>query len=326
MQEVFSEVHMAALGNNTILLRGESGTGKELIAHSVHFLSSRKDKAFIKVNCAALTENLLESELFGHEKGAFTGALNARKGRFEQANGGTLFLDEIGDISAAFQVKLLRVLQEREFERVGGNTTMKADVRLICATNRNLEDDVRQGKFRADLYFRINVISIHLPPLRERQEDIPLLIQSVLQKFNQENNVNIKITADALQVLMHCQWPGNVRELENCVVRLCTLSRGHLIQLSDLPCQSDNCLSATIWKQQPKQSNITFSNTSQGLDTAEFTNPITPQQTEGDIRSSLIQALEKTGWVQAKAARLLNLTPRQVAYALKKYRISLKKL
>ncbi|HQS36998.1 MAG: nif-specific transcriptional activator NifA [Methylophilales bacterium 39-45-7] len=319
MQQVFSEVHMAAAGSSTVLLRGESGTGKEVIARALHLLSPRKHQPFIKVNCAALTESLLESELFGHEKGAFTGALHHRKGRFEQASGGTLFLDEIGDISPAFQVKLLRVLQEREFERVGGNATIKVDIRLICATNRNLEDDVRQGKFRADLYFRINVISINLPPLRKRPEDIPLLIQKVLDKFNADNKVNIKITTQALQVLMNCQWPGNVRELENCVARFCTLSHNHLIQLNDLPCQSNNCLSASIWQQQPQHFVIPVFKADviddAGLDT-----------TQEHMRATLIQAMEKTGWVQAKAARLLNLTPRQIAYALKKHHVPLKKL
>lgn len=322
MQEVFSQVHMAALGKNTILLRGESGTGKEVIARAMHFLSQRKDAPFIKINCAALTESLLESELFGHEKGAFTGALLQRRGRFEQADGGTLFLDEIGDISPAFQVKLLRVLQEREFERVGGNTTIKVDVRLICATNRNLEEDVRNAKFRADLYFRINVISIYLPPLRERREDIPLLIQNALDNFNQENKASKRMTADALQVLINCQWPGNVRELENCVARFCTLSRNSVIQINDLPCQSDSCLSAAIWKQQATV--ISFNNTNdlpaQNIDVAES------QHNNADSRAYLIQAMEKTGWVQAKAARLLNLTPRQIAYALKKHHINLKKL
>jgi len=320
MQAVFSDVKLAAHGNNTILLRGESGTGKELIARAIHLLSTRKDAPFIKVNCAALTESLLESELFGHEKGAFTGALHQRKGRFEQAQGGTLFLDEIGDISPAFQVKLLRVLQEREFERVGGNTTLKIDVRLIFATNRNLEDDVRQDKFRADLYFRINVISIQLPPLRERREDIPLLTQNVLAKFNQENKVNIKITADAQQVLIDCHWPGNVRELQNCVTRFCTLSHSNLIQANNLPCQSGGCLSNTIWKQQTTQSAITTNLTTDNVDT------IAPYGSEQDARTRIIHVMEKTGWVQAKAARSLNLTPRQMGYALKKYKIDIKKL
>lgn len=326
MQEVFSEVHMAAPGNSTILLRGESGTGKEVIARAIHLLSSRKEAPFIKTNCAALSENLLESELFGHEKGAFTGALHQRAGRFEQANGGTLFLDEIGDISPSFQVKLLRVLQEREFERVGGNTTIKVDVRLICATNRNLEEDVRQGRFRADLYFRINVISIHLPALRERREDIPLLVQHVLRKYNQESNLNISITAEALQVLMKCDWPGNVRELENCVARFCTLSHNNLIQDYNIPCQTNNCLSAALWKhkQQPNSTAL--------IPMIDFTKPLSDTiQTNKNLpllneRERLIEAMERHGWVQAKAARALNITPRQIGYAIKKYNIEIKKL
>lgn len=325
MQDVFAEVHMAAPGNNTILLRGESGTGKEVIARAIHFLSARKDAPFIKTNCAALSENLLESELFGHEKGAFTGALQQRTGRFEQANGGTLFLDEIGDISPAFQVKLLRVLQEREFERVGGNTSIKVDVRLIFATNRNLEADVAQGQFRADLYFRINVISIHLPPLRERREDIPLLIQNILHRYNQENHLKVSITPEALQVLMHCNWPGNVRELENCVARFCTLSHNGLIHDYDIPCQTNNCLSASLWKHK-QQNSIAL------IPITDFAKPISETSypskslTIHSERERVINAMEQSGWVQAKAARALNLTPRQIGYALKKYNIAIKKL
>lgn len=315
---------MAAPGNNTILLRGESGTGKEVIARAIHYLSARKNAPFIKVNCAALTENLLESELFGHEKGAFTGALQQRKGRFEQAHGGTLFLDEIGEISPAFQVKLLRVLQEREFERVGGNTTIKVDVRLICATNRNLEVAVSQGEFRSDLYFRINVISIFLPPLRERREDIPLLIENILSRFNHENNTKIKMTPDALHVLTNCQWPGNVRELENCVARFSTLSHSDVIQRSDIPCQMNNCLSSSLSKYQhqhiiiPINSTVDLQKQASAIDDNAYNQPATE-------RERLMNAMEKSGWVQAKAARLLNLTPRQIGYALKKHHLEIKK-
>jgi len=326
MQEVFADVHMAAPGSSTILLRGESGTGKEVIAHAIHYLSARKDAPFIKVNCAALTESLLESELFGHEKGAFTGALQQRKGRFEQAHGGTLFLDEIGEISPAFQIKLLRVLQEREFERVGGNTTIKVDVRLICATNRNLEEAVGRSEFRSDLYFRINVISILLPPLRERREDIPLLIENILGNFNRENNTKISITPEALLVLTNCHWPGNVRELENCVARFSTLSQGNVIQSEDIPCQSKNCLSSTLWKYQPQETTITI------RPIAALPNQVTLQSQDAESRKPenerdrLISAMEKSGWVQAKAARLLDLTPRQMGYALKKNNIEIKRL
>lgn len=325
MQEVFADVHMAAPGKSTILLRGESGTGKEIIARSIHFLSSRKDKPFIKINCAALTESLLESELFGHEKGAFTGASQERKGRFEQANGGTLFLDEIGDISPAFQVKLLRVLQEREFERVGGNRTIKVDVRLICATNRNLEEAVRLGDFRSDLYFRINVISISLPPLRERRDDIPLLVENILARFNLENSAKIGITPEAMRVLSNCQWPGNVRELENCVERFATMSRSNVIREVDIPCQTNQCLSSTLWQYQPKGDVIPIAPMAEvsSVSSAAPLDEIEPGLlTE---REQLISAMEKSGWVQAKAARLLNLTPRQMGYALKKYNIEVKR-
>jgi len=328
MQEVFADVHMAAPGNSTVLLRGESGTGKEVIARSIHFLSSRKDKPFIKVNCAALTESLLESELFGHEKGSFTGALQERKGRFEQAHGGTLFLDEIGDISPAFQVKLLRALQEREFERVGGNKTIKVNVRLICATNRNLEDAVSKGEFRTDLYFRINVISIFLPPLRERRDDIPLLVEKILSRFNRENSAKIGITPEAMSVLSNCHWPGNVRELENCVERFATMSRSNLIREVDIPCQTNQCLSSTLWKYQPKGEVIPIAPIApepsyKAASSTDFNEEDEPQSfTE---REQLISAMEKSGWVQAKAARLLNLTPRQMGYALRKYNIEVKR-
>jgi Nif-specific regulatory protein len=327
MQEVFADVHMAAPGKSTVLLRGESGTGKEVIAKSIHFLSSRKNKPFIKVNCAALTESLLESELFGHEKGAFTGALQDRKGRFEQAHGGTLFLDEIGDVSAEFQVKLLRVLQEREFERVGGNNTIKVDVRLICATNRNLEEAVRQGEFRSDLYFRINVISISLPPLRERRDDIPLLVEKILARFNRENSAKIGIMPEAMHVLSNCHWPGNVRELENCVERFATMSRSNLIREVDIPCQKNQCLSSTLWNYQPKGGVIPIVNVmSEPLDIApSSTNHDNEDEAQSlTEREQLITAMEKSGWVQAKAGRLLNLTPRQMGYALRKYNIEVK--
>ena len=325
MQEVFADVHMAAPGRSTILLRGESGTGKEVIARSIHFLSSRKDKPFIKVNCAALTESLLESELFGHEKGAFTGALQERKGRFEQANGGTLFLDEIGDVSPTFQVKLLRVLQEREFERVGGNKTIKVDVRLICATNKNLEEAVSSGEFRADLYFRINVISIHLPPLRERREDIPLLVENILARFNRENAAKIGITPEAMRVLSNCHWPGNVRELENCVERFATMSRSNLIHEVDIPCQTNQCLSSTLWKYQPKGEVIPIAPIAPPREKVEEAEEVIDISLEPSERERLISAMERSGWVQAKAARLLNLTPRQMGYALRKYNIEVKK-
>jgi Nif-specific regulatory protein len=332
MQEVFAEVHQAGPGRATVLLRGESGTGKEVIARAIHYLSPRKDKPFIRVNCAALSETLLESELFGHEKGAFTGATQERKGRFEMAHGGTLFLDEIGDISPAFQTKLLRVLQEREFERVGGNKPIHVDVRLISATNRNLEEAVAKGEFRADLYYRINVVSIFLSPLRERREDIPLLVEHFLDKFNKENQRNLIISPEALRVLLNCNWPGNVRELENCVERTATMTRGDLIRDVDLPCQQGKCFSLAIQSYGMATQTIPVTVVAAELGSARQAAAPPAETQASDVpafsseRDRLIWAMEQCGWVQAKAARLLSLTPRQIGYALQKYNVPIKHL
>jgi Nif-specific regulatory protein len=333
MLEVFADVHQAAAGNSTILLRGESGTGKELIARAVHYLGPRKDGPFVKVNCAALPETLIESELFGHEKGSFTGAVREHKGRFEQAHGGTLFLDEIGDVSPAFQTKMLRVLQEREFERVGGTHTIRVDVRLICATNCDLEEAVAKGQFRADLYYRINVVTIFVPPLRERPEDIPDLVHHFLNKFNRTNGRSLVISPEAMQVMMACAWPGNVRELENCVERTALMARGSTIVQQDVPCQKNQCLSTILWKSRLKPIDIPVVNS--GVPSVpdgplgESRNGLIGGQAEASHaetqRERLTRAMEKCGWVQAKAARLLNLTPRQMGYALKKYGIEVKR-
>jgi len=220
MKSVYHVVERIAESNVTVLVRGETGTGKELVAAAIHKRSKRREEPFIKLNCAAITDTLIESELFGHEKGAFTDAKEARKGRFELADGGTLFLDEIGDISASAQVKLLRVLQEREFERVGGSKTVKVNVRLVAATNRNLEEMVKNGSFREDLYYRLNVIPIDLPPLRERGDDIALLVNFFLQKSMSNHKKRIVITDEAMDILCQYTWPGNVRELENTVERI----------------------------------------------------------------------------------------------------------
>jgi len=217
MRRVFNQVQRVGKWNSTVLIRGNSGTGKELIASAIHYNSPRSNKPFIKLNCAALPENLLESELFGHEKGAFTGAIKQRQGRFEQADGGTLFLDEIGEISPMFQAKLLRVLQESEFERVGGNKTLSVNVRIVAATNRDLETEVDAGNFREDLFYRLNVMTIQLPPLRDRLEDIPELAEFIVQKVAKQQNRDLKITDGAIRTLMSYDWPGNVRELENCL-------------------------------------------------------------------------------------------------------------
>jgi Nif-specific regulatory protein len=333
-----------------VLLRGESGTGKEAIARAVHYLSPRKDAAFIKVNCAALTESLLESELFGHEKGAFTGAIGDRKGRFELAHGGTLFLDEIGDVSPAFQAKMLRVLQEREFERVGGTKPVKVDVRLICATNRDLEKMVQRGEYRADLYYR----------------------------FNKDNGRQLRVTPQAMKVLTTCYWPGNVRELENCIERTATMVQGDLIEDFGFGCKQDRCLTQSLHHMDkadavaaaaPTRMSMPIGRMRPGAgsparpgsavpvhngwhdhldadsdaDDADPTEPgevtvigptrklpAAPNASVGSPapsgeRERLIWAMEQCGWVQAKAARLLKLTPRQMGYALLKHNIEVRK-
>jgi Nif-specific regulatory protein len=334
MQQVFAEAHMVAPSRSTVLLRGESGTGKEVIARAIHELSPRANHPFVKVNCAALSETLLESELFGHEKGAFTGAAGVRKGRFEMADGGTLFMDEIGDISPAFQTKLLRVLQEREFERVGGNKPIKVDVRLVCATNRNLEKMISAGTFRSDLYFRINVISIFLPALRERPNDIPALASHFLQRFNIENDRHISLTDAAQGVLQHCYWPGNVRELENCIERVATMTRSDRVDMSDFPCTHNRCLTQVLHfvkkddavapvetheAEAPAQPAFPGS-----ADISESDEPAPDGKPEGE-RERLIWAMEQARGVRAKAARLLNITGRQMGYALKKYDIQVRR-
>jgi Nif-specific regulatory protein len=329
MQEVFAEVYQSAPSRSTMLVRGESGTGKEVIARAIHYLSPRKDGPFIKLNCAALSETLLESELFGHEKGAFTGAQTERKGRFELANGGTLFLDEIGDISPAFQAKLLRVLQEREFERVGGSRSIKVDVRLITATNRDLEQAVAKGDFRADLYYRINVVSIFIPPLRERREDIPYLVEFFLDKFRRENQRDVVLSPEALNALINCYWPGNVRQLENCIERTATMARGNLISNFNLSCAQDKCLTKML--HEPEVSvpvtaiGRVAGGTGKAIPVTESVSAATAEHPPTSERERLVWALEQCGWVQAKAARLLNISPRQMGYALLKHGIEVKK-
>jgi DNA-binding NtrC family response regulator len=236
MQQVFDTVRQVAASRATVLIQGESGTGKELIAKAIHRLSSRKNGAFVPVHCAALSSTLLESELFGHEKGAFTGAAERRKGRFELADGGSLFLDEIGEVDASVQVKILRALEERRFERVGGQEPIDVDTRLIAATNRDLKKMVAEGKFREDLYYRLYVVVIQLPALRERKSDISLLLKHYLDVFNQENGRSIEgFSPDALDFLMAYRWPGNVRELRNVVEQMVVLSRSQRIGVRDLP-------------------------------------------------------------------------------------------
>lgn len=236
MNDVFSLIDSVASTDATVLIRGESGVGKELVADAIHYNSLRKNKPFIKVNCAALPESLIESELFGHEKGSFTGASALRIGRFEAANGGTIFLDEFGDIPTSTQVKLLRVLQEREIERIGSTKPIHVDVRILCATNRNLEELITRNEFREDLYYRINVFPIYIPSLRERINDIPVLANFFIEKFNKKHGKSIKrITTMAIDTLMVYHWPGNIRELENCMERACILSTDEVIRINNLP-------------------------------------------------------------------------------------------
>ncbi len=298
MQEVFEAVHRVSPSKATVLLRGESGTGKELIAKAIHYMSSRGEGPFIKFNCASIPEGLLESELFGHEKGAFTGAISSRSGKFELANKGTIFLDEIGDLPLTLQPKILRVLQEREFERVGSEKTVKVDVRIITATSRNLEQLVSQGRFREDLYYRLNVIPLFLPSLSERGEDIPILIDYFLKKFNQENNRSVVLDKSALQVFLNYNWPGNIRELENTIERLVIMSVSDKITASDLP------LSLSV---PPFKSSVKLESLTANVEEIE--------------KANIIHALEKTGWVQAQAARFLGITSRQIGYKIKKYGI-----
>jgi len=236
MSRVFDTTRRAAPTKASILITGESGVGKELVADAIHDLSPRKDKPLIKVHCAALAASLLESELFGHEKGAFTGATGRKRGRFELANEGTLFLDEIGEIDQNIQIKLLRVLQEKKFERVGGEETIETDVRLVAATNKDLKTEIEKGNFREDLYFRLNVVNIHVPPLRERKDDLPLLITAFLREFSEENGKNIEgLNEKARSCLYAYDWPGNVRELRNCMESAVVMSRENLITEEDLP-------------------------------------------------------------------------------------------
>ncbi|WLA66631.1 nif-specific transcriptional activator NifA [Bradyrhizobium diazoefficiens] len=345
LSALLEKIVVVARSNSTVLLRGESGTGKELVAKAIHESSVRAKRPFVKLNCAALPETVLESELFGHEKGAFTGAVSARKGRFELADKGTLFLDEIGEISAPFQAKLLRVLQEQEFERVGSNHTIKVDVRVIAATNRNLEEAVARSEFRADLYYRISVVPLLLPPLRERRSDIPLLAREFLRKFNSENGRSLTLEASAIDVLMSCKFPGNVRELENCIERTATLSAGSSIVRSDFACSQGQCLSTTLWKSTsygktdpaapmqpvPAKSIIPLAETAPPPQAVCEPGSLAPSGTvlvsgaRMADRERVVAAMEKSGWVQAKAARLLGLTPRQVGYALRKYGIEIKR-
>src|SRR5882724_2790769 len=299
LRQVYEQVTQVARTNTTVLLRGESGTGKELIAHAIHYNSLRSSKPFIRVSCAALPETLIESELFGYEKGAFTGAQVRKKGRFELAEGGTLFLDEVGDLNALTQIKLLRVLQEREFERLGGTETIKANVRLIVATNKDLEKAISVGEFREDLYYRLNVFTIFMPPLRERKSDVLLLADHFLEKYAREHGKRIKrISTPAIDMLTSYHWPGNVRELENIMERAVLICETHVIHGHHLP---------------------------PTLQTAEGSGTVTRLSLESTVeafeRDIIMDALKTTRGSRKRAAKLLDTTERIIGYKVKKYRI-----
>ncbi|HEY7527934.1 MAG TPA: nif-specific transcriptional activator NifA [Candidatus Deferrimicrobiaceae bacterium] len=320
MQEVFASVVSVAPSRATVLLRGESGTGKERIARAIHLAGPRADNPFVTVNCAALPETLLESELFGHKRGAFTGAIEERKGRFEQAGGGTLFLDEVGDIPLPTQVKLLRVLQERKFERLGENRTISVDVRIISATNADLEKLVEEGRFREDLFYRLNVIPIYLPPLRDRREDIIPLADHFLERFNKEHGKAVSFSPEVLDRMLEYRWPGNVRELENLVERSVVMAKSPVVHLPDLPRPVRMPSAADVDSAFPAPVAAV------GPPYAAPAGEPAPIPRAGYLRAmereELRRALETTGWVIARAARLLGWTPRQVAYKMKKHSLS----
>ena len=300
MKALLETVAQVAPSRSSVLIVGESGTGKELVAAALHRASTRAQQPLVRLNCAALSESLLESELFGHERGAFTGAVGRREGRFKQADGGTLFLDEVGEIPAATQVKLLRFLQEREFERVGGNETLKVDVRVVAATNVDLEDRVRRGQFREDLFYRLNVIRVDLPPLRDRRTDVPLLAGFFLRRYAQENGKRILgFSEEAMQRLMAWPWPGNVRELEHAVERAVVLCRGERIEVEQLP--------------GPMIVGSARSKEAEGR-------PVIPGSSIAELeRYAILETLRAVGGSTSKAAKLLGVSARKIQYKLHEY-------
>ncbi|HEY0093297.1 MAG TPA: sigma-54 dependent transcriptional regulator, partial [Archangium sp.] len=298
LQSIYDVVRRAASTRATVLILGESGTGKELIAQAIHQESQRRDKPFVKVHCAALSESLLESELFGHEKGAFTGAVARKEGRFELADGGTLFLDEIGEIAPSVQVKLLRVLQQREFERVGGTQSLKVDVRIVAATHRDLVAEVKAGKFREDLYYRLNVVAVTLPPLRERKSDIPALVNHFLEKYSDSYGKEVRgLAPGTLQALLSYDWPGNIRELENAIERAVVLAPGNELTTDDLP--------PVLRGPRPVGSSPSS---------------LIPGATLAQIeREAILRTLEMVGGSTTRAAEILGISVRKVQYRLKEY-------
>jgi two-component system, NtrC family, response regulator HydG len=298
VQKIYDLIEDLADIPTTVLITGESGTGKELIAEALHYQGTRKNKPLVKVNCSALTETLLESELFGHVKGAFTGAVRDKTGRFEMAQGGTIFLDEIGDISPALQLRLLRVLQGKEFERVGDSKTIYVDVRIVAATNKNLQEKVKLGEFREDLYYRLNVVEINIPPLRERLDDITLLLAHFIDKLNKKLNKNIKfVSVDVQKIFTQYSWPGNIRELEHTMEHAFILCRKDIITMDDLPGKFKNFYMEKSFNKGEKESE------------------------NNDEVQSILEALEKSGWNKAKAARLLGISRRTIYRKIEEYKL-----
>ncbi|MFA7383164.1 MAG: nif-specific transcriptional activator NifA [Desulfurivibrionaceae bacterium] len=322
IQDVYNYIDKVAPSRATALLLGESGTGKELVARAIHQASPRANKPFIKINCAALPENLLESELLGHEKGAFTGAAGLKKGRFELADDGTIFLDEVGELPLPLQAKLLRVLQEQTFERLGGTQTITVNVRVIAATNRSLEECVEQGSFRADLFYRLNVVPVVLPPLRERREDIPLLLDHFLQESNRMNKREVRLSSSVVQLLCAYHWPGNVRELQNLIERLVIMADRDIIVSRELPSYitaepEAEALVASFRLAPPSPEG------SEQTTSVPLSGNAAHKSLKDMEKEEVVAALRRHGWVQARAARELGLTQRQMGYRIKKYRIVL---
>lgn len=311
MIETFQTVKRVAMSSATVLIRGESGTGKELIAKAIHYNSTRSEGPFIKLNCTAIPDSLLEAELFGHVKGSFTGAYEDKKGRFELADKGTIFLDEIGDLPISTQLKLLCVLQERSFEKLGSSKTISVDVRIVAATNRDLEEAIKKNNFREDLYYRLNVVPIVLPPLRRRKEDIPLLIDHFLRKYNDENSRKVRVSEKAMECLLNYEWPGNVRQLENCIERVVILCDNNIAKLTDLPYEILNTKKFTVKTESDSR--------------AETKDESLNKSIEGIETERILNALRKCGGVKSRAAKLVGLTTRQLDYRISKYGIAFEK-
>ncbi len=304
MKQVFETLRRVAPTDASVLITGETGTGKELIAGAIHFNSPRRRAAFIRVNCAALPDNLLESELFGHEKGAFTGAHKQRVGRFEQADGGTMFLDEIGDMGIAIQAKILRMLQEHEFERLGGSQTIRVDVRIIAATNKNLPQLLQEGGFREDLFYRLNVVNIQLAALRDRRDDIPPLVHGFIDKYSRQLGVPVRgLAPDAMETLLECNWPGNIRQLQNVLERAVIMCDSEQIGLDHLALEASSA---------PTTNGLLVDIPDAGISLEEVE------------RRLIMRALEKSGGVQKRAAALLQISPRVINYKIKKHGINAK--